>query len=153
MQQEFKTVDITKAEILPTAERMKKEGRMLVMIHGLINTEGQPVVSYEYAVDSVIEAYEVTGETELPSISGIYDDAAGWPEREINELLGFTFENLDTSKRLFLPEELSNGKGQILVTPLSELRASAFKEYDEASTLVNTLERDESIKQKEEASK
>ena len=37
--------------------------------------------------------------------------------------MGINFEGLDTSKRLFLPENLleTQGKGQILVTPLSEL--------------------------------
>ena len=38
--QEYKRIDISKDEILPLAERMKKEGRYLVMIHGLINKDG-----------------------------------------------------------------------------------------------------------------
>ena len=113
------------------------------MIHAYRNTEDQPVVSYEYGVGSMIEAYEVTGETTLPSLSSVYDAAAGWPEWEINELLGFTFTGLNISHRLFLPEDLSNGKGQILVTPLKELREEAFKDYEKAKTLVNTLDRDE----------
>ena len=71
-----------------------------------------------------IESYHVVGETVLPSIGGIYDVAAEWPEREINELFGVTFEGLDVSQRLFLPEDMleTQGKGQIMVTPLSELR-------------------------------
>ena len=95
--QEYKRIDISKDEILPLAERMKKEGRYLVMIHGLINKDGQPDV--------------------------IYCEAATWPERELNELFGFTFEGLDVSKRLFLPEDMleTQGKGQIMVTPLKEL--------------------------------
>ena len=46
-------------------------------------------------------------------------------ELELNELLGIDFEGLDTSKRLFLPENLleTQGKGQILATPLAELVA------------------------------
>ena len=38
--------------------------------------------------------------------------------------MGLEFEGLDTSKRLFLPEDMleTQGKGHILVTPLSELR-------------------------------
>jgi len=143
MQQEFKVINITKDEIIPVAERMKNDGRMLLMIHAYRNTEDQPVVSYEYGVGSMIEAYEVTGETTLPSLSSVYDAAAGWPEWEINELLGFTFTGLNISHRLFLPEDLSNGKGQILVTPLKELREEAFKDYEKAKTLVNTLDRDE----------
>ena len=63
------------------------------------------------------------GEERVPSIVDIYDEAARWPELELHELLGIDFEGLDTSKRLFLPEDLleTQGKGQILVTPLSEL--------------------------------
>ena len=55
--------------------------------------------------------------------SPIYDLAAAWPEREINELIGVTFEGLDCSERLFLPDNMAEEmKGQILVTPLEELR-------------------------------
>ena len=45
-------------------------------------------------------------------------------DRRAEELLGLEFEGLDTSKRLFLPEDMleTEGKGQILVKPLSELR-------------------------------
>ena len=70
-----------------------------------------------------IERYQVVGETKLPSISELYDTAASWPERELNELFGIEFEGLDMSKRLFLPEDMleTQGKGQIMVTPLSEL--------------------------------
>lgn len=141
MQQDYKIIPITKDELIPTASRMKKEGRMLTMVHGYMNTSNQPVISYEFAVDNVIESYQITGETEVPTISGIYDAAAGWPEWEINELMGFTFTGLDVSKRLFLPEDMSNGKGQIMVTPLKELRKEAFDDYAK-SKLVNTLERD-----------
>jgi len=143
MHQEYKIISITKDEIIPTAEKMKKEGRILLMVHGYMSVENQPVIAYEYEVDHAIHSYQVTGETKFPSISGIYDSAAGWPEWELNELMGFEFEGLDTSQRLFLPEELSNGRGQILVTPLKELRDSAFEEYATKSELVNTLTRDD----------
>ena len=121
--QEYKRIDIKKDEVLPLAERMKKEGRFLVMIHGWINKDGTPEVSWDYAVDPVVESYHVVGETVFPSIGDIYCEAATWPEREINELFGFTFEGLDVSKRLFLPEDMleTQGKGQIMVTPLKEL--------------------------------
>ena len=121
--QEYKRIDIGKDQVLPVAERMRREGRYLVMIHGFINNDGQMDVSYDYAVDPAIESYHVVGETVLPSIGDIYDTAATWPERELNELFAVEFEGLDTSKRLFLPEDMleTQGKGQIMVTPLSEL--------------------------------
>ena len=80
-------------------------------------------ISYDYAVDPAIESYHVVGETTLPSIGDIYDTAATWPERELNELFAVEFEGLDTSKRLFLPEDMleTQGKGQIMVMPLKEL--------------------------------
>ena len=112
---------------------MRKKEVYLVMIHGFLDKEGKPDVSYEYAVGPVLEAYHVTGETVLPSISGIYDVAAEWPERELNELFGWTFEGLDVSKRLFLPYDLleDEGKGQIMVKPLSELRKLNGTEKEE----------------------
>ena len=121
--QEYKRIDISKDQVVPVAERMRKEGRYLVMIHGFINNDGQMDVSYDYAVDPAIESYHVVGETVLPSIGAIYDTAATWPERELNELFAVEFEGLDTSKRLFLQEDMldTQGKRQIMVTPLSEL--------------------------------
>ena len=122
--QEYKRIDISKDEIVPLAKRMREEGRMLVMIHGFLNKDGQPDISYDYAVDPEIESYHVAGEEKLPSISSIYATAAEWPERELNEIFGWEFEGLDVSKRLFLPEDMleDQGKGQIMVKPLSELR-------------------------------
>ena len=121
--QEYKTIQITKEEVVPTALRMRHDGKWLVMIYGWYQTDGQLRISWDYAVDPVVESYYVLGETSVPSIAGVYDEAARWPELELYELLGIEFEGLDTSKRLFLPENLleTQGKGQILVTPLSEL--------------------------------
>ena len=121
--QEYRRIDISRDEIIPTAERMRRDGRYLVMIHGFINKEGQMDVSYDYAVDPAIESYHVVGETVLPSIAPVYDTAAERPERELNELFGIEFEGLDVAKRLFLPEDMleTQGKGQIMVTPLKEL--------------------------------
>lgn len=121
--QENKVTQITRDQVVPLAERMRKAGRYLVMIHGWLDKDGQPVVSWDYSVPPAIEKYQVVGETKLPSISEIYDTAASWPERELNEIFGFEFEGLDMSKRLFLPEDMldAQGKGQIMVTPLSEL--------------------------------
>lgn len=128
--QEYKKIVITKDQIVPIAEKMRKEGRLLVMIHGFINEEGLMDVSWDYAVDPVVESYHVIGETSFPSIESIYDVAAAWPERELNEIFALEFEGLDTSKRLFLPEDMleTQGKGQIMVMPLSELRAKNIKE-------------------------
>ena len=122
--QEYKRIDISKDEIVPLAKRMREEGRMLVMIHGFLNKDGQPDISYDYAVDPEIESYHVVGEEKVPSLSSIYATAAEWPERELNEIFGWEFEGLDVSKRLFLPEDMleDQGKGQIMVKPLSELR-------------------------------
>ena len=128
--QEYKRIDITKDQIIPVAERMRKEGRYLVMVHAFINQEGKMDISWDYAVNPAVESYHVVGETTVPSIGGIYDVAAIWPERELNELLGIQFEGLDTSQRLFLPEDMleTQGRGQIMVTPLSELVEKNRKE-------------------------
>lgn len=115
-------VSITKDQIVPTAQQMREEGRFLVMIHGDRNKDGQPVLSYDYDMGPEVVCYEVVGEETVPSIAPIYDAAAEWAEREINELLGFTFEGLDTSQRLFLPDNLLEGQGQIIVTPINVLR-------------------------------
>ena len=128
--QEYKRIDISKDQIVPIAERMRKQNVYLVMIHAFLNKEGQMDVSWDYAVDPAIESYHVVGETVLPSIGEIYDTAATWPERELNELFGIEFEGLDMSQRLFLPEDLleTQGRGQIMVTPLSELVEKNRKE-------------------------
>ena len=121
--QEYKRIDIGKDQIVPVAERMRKAGVYLVMIHAFIDKEGRMDISWDYAVDPAIESYHVVGETVLPSIGDIYDTAATWPERELNELFAVEFEGLDVSQRLFLPEDMleTQGKGQIMVMPLSEL--------------------------------
>ena len=128
--QEYKRIDITKDQIVPIAERMRKQNVYLVMIHAFLNKEGQMDISWDYAVDPDIESYHVVGEMTVPSIGEVYDEAARWPERELNELFGITFEGLDVSKRLFLPEDMleTQGKGQIMVVPLDELRAKNIKE-------------------------
>ena len=113
---------ITKDEVVSTAQKMKKAGNMLGMIHGYIDKEGRKVITYDYCVGENVESYEVVGEDVLPTVSEIYLAAAAWPEREIGELIGMKFEGLDMSKRLFMPNDLLEGNGQILVTPLAELR-------------------------------
>ena len=127
--QEYKRIDISKDQIVPIAERMRRQNVYLVMIHAFLNKEGLLDVSWDYAVEPVIESYHVVGEMLLPSIGEIYDTAATWAEREINELFGVEFEGLDMSQRLFLPEDLleTQGRGQIMVTQLSELRAKNIR--------------------------
>ena len=121
--QEYKRIDISKDQIVPVAERMWKAGVYLVMIHAFIDKEGRMDISWDYAVDPAIESYHVVGEMKVPSVGEIYDTAATWPERELNELFGIEFEGLDVSQRLFLPEDMleTQGKVQIMVTPLKEL--------------------------------
>ena len=119
--QEYKKIEITKDQVVPIAEKMRKDGIALAMIHGFINDEGKPNVSYEYEVGNGIESYTVDGESVLPSITPIYDLGAEWPERELCELMDITFEGLDTSKRLFMPDNMLDSQGQIIVTPMDEL--------------------------------
>ena len=52
----------------------------------------------------------------------IYAAAAQWAERDVAELVPITFEGLDCSQRLFMPDNLLSGQGQITVTPLNVLR-------------------------------
>ena len=66
--QEYKKTVITKDQVVPIAEKMRKAGNALVMIHGFIDNDGQMDVSWDYAVDPAIESYHVIGETVLPSI-------------------------------------------------------------------------------------
>ena len=127
MQTNQKTM-ITKEEVVPVAQRMREDGIQLIMIHGYLEDDGTPVISYEYSLGPVVDSYEVRGERVLPSIEPIYDVAAQWAEREICELIDVEFEGLDTSKRLFMPDNLLEGNGQILVTPLSELRKANVDE-------------------------
>lgn len=127
MQTNKKTM-ITKEEIVPVAKKMREDGVQLIMIHGYRDNDGAPVISYEYSMGPMVDSYEVRGEEVLPSIESIYDLAAQWPEREITELIGVTFEGLDTTKRLFMPDNLLEGNGQILVMPLSELRKANVEE-------------------------
>ena len=127
MQTNKKTM-ITKDQIVPVAKKMREDGVQLIMIHGYIDNDGTPVISYEYSMGPMVDSYEVRGEEVLPSIEAVYDLAAQWPEREITELIGVTFEGLDTSKRLFMPDNLLEGNGQILVLPLSELRKANVDE-------------------------
>lgn len=113
---------ITKDELIPLAQKMREEAVPLAMIHAFIDDSGVPNVSYEFQKDPSIVSCTIVGESVLPSISGIYDLAAEWPEREIMELMPIKFEGVDTDKRLFMPDSMLNGQGQILVTPMDKLK-------------------------------
>ena len=126
--QEYKRIDIGKDDIIPVAKRMRENGIPLTMIHGHIDENGKPVVSYEYEVGAGIESYTVEGEWSVPSTVSIYDLGAEWAEREIMELMEIMFEGLDTSKRLFLPENMINEQGHIIVTPMDDLINERNKE-------------------------
>jgi len=125
--QGYKKIMISRDEVIPTAQRMRGEGRQLVMIHGYLDGEGNNVISYDYGVGSCVESYNVVGEVELPSIASLYAAAAEWPERELHELMEITFTGLDTSNRLFLPDSMTDGQGHIIVTPMGELREKNLK--------------------------
>lgn len=115
-------IQITPEEIVPTAEKMRAENRLLIMIHGHMEKDGTPVVSYDYDDGANVLSYEVRGHATVPTISHIYDVAAQWAERDVAELVPITFEGLDCSQRLFMPDNLLSGQGQITVTPLNVLR-------------------------------
>lgn len=115
-------IQITPEEIVPTAEKMREENRLLIMIHGHMEKDGTPVVSYDYDDGANVLSYEVRGHATVPTISHIYDAAAQWAERDVAELVPITFEGLDCSQRLFMPDNLLSGQGQITVTPLNVLR-------------------------------
>ena len=133
-EQSYNKISITKEEIVPTAKKMREDGVILAMIHGYIGKDGKPNISYEYQIGTGIESYTITGEKVLPTISHIYDLAAEWPERELGELIGVTFEGLDTSKRLFMPDNMLDGQGQILVTPMEELIEKVHTKKEESET-------------------
>ena len=119
---------ITVDEVVSVAQEMKEKGATLGMIHGHLDKEGKKVVTYDYFLGNAVESYEVADVTTLPTVSGIWATSASWPEIELHELIGVDFEGLDMTQRLFLPADMLDGKGQIFVTPMSELRENNLKE-------------------------
>lgn len=115
-------IPTTAGEIHAVAEQMRADGRTLTMIHGYLEDDGTPVITYDFDFGPVLKEYEIRGEDTIPTISDIYDAAAEWPERELMELIHVTFEGVDTSERLFMPNNLLDGQGQILVMPMTELK-------------------------------
>lgn len=118
---------IGKEEVLPIAEKMFSEKRRLVIMNGYVDTEGKNSIVYNYDVDGKIETYICRGNDSVPSITSIYQGSAQWCEEEICEMMDVSFEGLVKSGRLFLPDDF-DGTGQILVTPLSELKSNNKEE-------------------------
>ena len=130
MQKYTKTV-ITADELPIIAQRMRDEQRPLAMIHGHVDKEGKNVLHYDFDLGETIESYVLEDVTSVPSLVSIYDAMAAWPETELTELMGIEFTGLDISHRLFMPDNLLSGEGQIIVTPLSELRAKNVDERED----------------------
>lgn len=141
MKQEYKVIPTEPGEIRHIARKMRRDNVILAMIHGYLDDDGEAVISYEYQVEPGVESYSVRGHKSVPSISDIYDKAAEWPERELNELYGFEFEGLDTSKRLFLPDNMLSGQGQIIVTPMDELIRDRYVDKGDTSSAGSVIEK------------
>ena len=69
--------------------------------------------------------YYGTNEKELTALSRnettFYTEVQIPDEICAREFVELTFEGLDTSKRLFMPDTMLDGQGQILVTPMDDL--------------------------------
>lgn len=119
--------DISKDEVLTIAEKMISEKRRFIIMNGYIDSEGKNSIVYNYDVDGKAETFICKGYDKLPSITSIYKGAAQWCEEEICEIMSIEFEGLTKSGRLFLPDDF-DGTGQILVTPLAELKKNNKEE-------------------------
>ena len=119
---EFNGIEIKKDELLDISKKMLREKRRLLMINGYINQEKENVIAYNFDIDGNVTTYLLKGEKSIPTITTIYLESARWAEEEIEEMMDVKFEGLGRSGRLFLPEEFSDGEGQILVMPLEELK-------------------------------
>jgi len=119
--------NISKEEIMPLAEKMSSEKRRLVIMNGYVDTEGKNSIVYNYDVEGKVETFICRGYDSFPSITSIYKGSAQWCEEEICEMMQIEFEGLNKSGRLFLPDDF-DGTGQILVTPLAELKKNNKEE-------------------------
>lgn len=117
----YDSMTISKNELLELAEKMKSEGRRLLIINGYVDKEENNVVVYHFDIEGDIKTFILRGCKEIPSLINIYGVSARWCEEEICEMMPIKFEGLNNCNRLFLPEEF-DGSGQILVMPLSELK-------------------------------
>ena len=58
--QEYRKIVIDKEQIVPIAEKMRKNGNALLMIHAFINKEDKFDISWDYIVDPAVESYHVS---------------------------------------------------------------------------------------------
>ena len=69
--QGYRRIEITKDEIVPLARQKRSEGVFLIMIHGFLDKDGRPDISYEFANGPDVDSYHIVGETTVPSISSM----------------------------------------------------------------------------------
>ncbi len=119
--------EIKREELLPLAEKLFNEKRRLVIMNGYVDKQGNNVVAYNFDIDGNIVTYLCRGYDCLPSLTSIYKGAVQWCEEEICEMMPIEFTGLNKSGRLFLPDDF-DGTGQILVTPLSDLKKDNISE-------------------------
>lgn len=112
---------INKDEIVNMAGEMINQKRRLVIMNGYVNKEGENVIAYNFDIGGDIKTFICKGEKVFPTITHIYKGSAQWCEEEICEVMDVDFEGLEKGDRLFLPDDF-DGSGQILVTPIEELR-------------------------------
>lgn len=122
--------EIKKEDLMPLAEKFFKEKRRLVIMNGYVDKDKCNVIAYNFDIDGNIVTYLCKGYDSLPSLTPIYKGSAQWCEEEICEMMSIEFTGLDKSGRLFLPDDF-DGSGQILVTPLSELKKENIFENNE----------------------
>lgn len=114
-------IEISKDNLFKTCQEMINEKNRLIIINGYVDKEKKPVVSYSFLKRNELITYYIRGESEIPSVTPIYKDLATWCEEEIEEVMPVKFNGLNRGGRLFLPEEFE-GKGEILILPLEELK-------------------------------
>ena len=119
-------IQITPEEIVPTAEKMRAENRLLIMIHGHMENDGTPVVSYDYDDGANVLSFEVRGHATVPTISHIYDAAAQGDAaagRIIDEYIDYLACGVASLVNIFQPEVLCVGggpsaQGETLLAPV-----------------------------------
>lgn len=114
-------IEISKDNLFKTCQEMINEKNRLIIINGYVDKEKKPIVSYSFLKRNELISYYIRGENEIPSVTPIYKDLATWCEEEIEEVMPVKFNGLNRGGRLFLPEEFE-GKGEILILPLEELK-------------------------------
>lgn len=113
--------EISKEILISKVQKVRDKGGRLVAINGYINKDKNNVVVYTVEYDNVRNHYHIIGENIIPTLTTIYKGAQ-WFEEEIQEVMPVKFDGLESSERLFLPEEFKDGEGQILIMSLDELK-------------------------------